>query len=136
MNTDTHEMLSRLERAGISPDDAISLRRISMTLHRWHELECGYGNDYASWGIERDETTDKPYMVTHPHTGKSHRSPIADRENGAIKRLHAIMAQYPGYTGYVQSDPRGASLFILRPGDVPKGKDTNAYYSNGIAVYK
>ena len=47
MNKDTFEMISRLERSGISREDAFTLRRISMTLHRWHELECGDGNDYA-----------------------------------------------------------------------------------------
>jgi hypothetical protein len=30
MNRDTHEMLSRLERAGISPDDALALRRVAI----------------------------------------------------------------------------------------------------------
>ena len=136
MNRDTFEMISSLERAGISREDAFSLRRISMTLHRWHELECGDGNDYASWAIERDEQSGKPYMVTHPHTGKSRRSPIPDRETGALKRLKAIMDRYPGKSAYVQGDPRGASLYILNPGDVPEGQDVNSYYSRGIAVYK
>lgn len=136
MNKDTHYMLSCLERAGITSEDAFALRRIAMTLHRWHELECGDGNDYASWGIERDETTGKPYMVTHTHTGKSRRASIADRESGALKRLDAIMARYPALTSYVQGDPRGAALYILRPDDIPAGKDVDAYYSRGLAVYK
>ena len=136
MNRDTFEMISRLERAGISREDAFSLRRISMTLHRWHELECGDGNDSASWSIERDETTGKPYMVTYPHTGKSRRSPIPDRESGALKRLKAIMERYLGKSAYVQGDPRGASLYILNPGDVPEGTDVESCYSRGIAVYK
>src|SRR5262245_56481698 len=53
MTKDTLNMLQRLVTAGISLDDAHSLRRISMTLHRWHELECGDSNDYASWCITR-----------------------------------------------------------------------------------
>ncbi len=28
----------------IAFDDAEALRRISMTLHRWHELECSFAN--------------------------------------------------------------------------------------------
>ena len=87
-------------------------------------------------GIERDETTGKPYMVTHPHTGKSRRSSIPDRESGALKRLKSIMNRYPGKSAYVQGDPRGASLYILNPGDVPEGKEVDSYYSRGIAVYK
>jgi hypothetical protein len=63
-------------------------------------------------------------------------SPVADRETGARKRLAKIMENYPNLSAYVQGDPRGASLYILRPGDVPEGKDVDSYYSRGLAVYK
>ena len=52
-------VLERLGKLGIGYDEAQALRRISMTLQRWGELECGDGNDYCSWSIERDEGTDK-----------------------------------------------------------------------------
>jgi hypothetical protein len=45
------------------------------------------------------------------------------------------MERYPDLTAYVQTDPRGAALYVLRPGDVPDGADVSAYYSRGIAVY-
>jgi hypothetical protein len=51
--TNKLECVARLEQLGIERSDALALRRISMTLHRWHELECGDGNDYASWTIAR-----------------------------------------------------------------------------------
>jgi hypothetical protein len=35
---------------------------------------------------------------------------------------------------YHQGDPRGCALYIIRKGDVPKGEDVNAYYTNGLAV--
>jgi hypothetical protein len=130
MNKDTHAMLSRLERAGISPDDAKALRRIAMTLHRWHELECG--TDYGC--IERDEETGAPYWLNARTGRRAYR--VADREAGARRRLAAIMARYPELSAYVQGDPRGAALYILRPGDVPKGGDVEGYYSHGLAVYK
>ena len=129
MNRETVEMLRRLENAGITWADAEALRRISMTLHRWHELECG--DDHGC--IERDEATNKAFLLLS-YSGK--RYPIADRETGALKRLAAIMARYPDMSAYVQGDPRGASLYILRAGDVPEGCDVGAYYSRGIAVYK
>ena len=44
MNRDTIEMLNRVQRRGLSLDDALAVRRISMTLNRWYELECGDGN--------------------------------------------------------------------------------------------
>jgi len=127
-------MLETLTSAGISLNDALALRRISMTLHRWHELECGDGSGF----IERGENGEgKPFMVRwNSYTGKRMQWAIPDREKGALKRLASIMARYPALTSYVQGDPRGAALYILRPGDVPEGKDVNAYYSRGLAVYK
>lgn len=112
-------------------DDAYALRRIAMTLHRWHEMECGI--DHGC--IERDgENADgRPYWLSSM-TGR--RFPIADREKGAHKRLAKIMQRYPTLQAYIQGDPRGASLYILRPGDVPKDADVHGYYSRGIAVYK
>lgn len=137
MNRETHRMLSQLESLGITPTDAAALRRISMTLHRWHELECGDGNG----AIERDEATGIPYYynANSRFLGANDRraySRIADREAGALKRLKFIMARYPTLGYYVQGDPRGAALYILRPGDVPEGKDADAYYSRGVAVFK
>lgn len=129
MNKDTHAMLSRLERAGISHDDALALRRIAMTLHRWHELECG--DDHGA--VERDEATGKTYWYSASN-GKRWATP--DRETGALRRLAAIMARYPALAYYVQGDPRGAALYILRPGDVPKGGDVEGCHSRGLAVYK
>lgn len=124
-----HDCIKRLEMTGIAYDDATALRRIAMTLHRWHELECG--DDSGS--VERDETTGKTYW-RNSMSGK--RCPCADRETGARKRLANIMLRYPALQAYIQGDPRGAALYILRPGDVPEGSDVDGYYSRGIAVYK
>lgn len=46
------------------------------------------------------------------------------------------MARYPAFTSYVQGDSRGASLYILRPGDIPAGGTADAFYTRGVAVYK
>ena len=121
-------MFRALEMNGIGGDDAQALRRVSMTLNRWHELECGSEYGY----IERDEVTGKTFSV-NPRTGK--RYPTPDRETGALRRLKKIMAKYPTLSAYVQTDPRGAALYILRPGDVPAGEDADSYYNRGIAVY-
>lgn len=127
--THTHKCLIRLMDIGIAFSDAEALRRIAMTLHRWHEMECGTD----SGCIERDESTGKAYWL---NSYSMRRSPIADREAGAKKRLAAIMARYPKLTAYIQGDPRGAALYILRPGDVPESADVDSYYSRGVAVYK
>jgi hypothetical protein len=47
-----------------------------------------------------------------------------------------IRAKSPGWQAYIQGDPRGASLYILRPGDIPDGADVNSCYTRGIAAYK
>ena len=129
------EVIRRLQDAGISYEHANALRRISMTLQRWGELECGDGNDYASWAIERDEQTGKPYMVRYPHDGKPRRTPVADREKGALKRLQAIMTHYPAYVAYHQTDPRGVAVYVVRKDDIPEGATLDSCYSRGIAVY-
>lgn len=121
-------MLGALGRIGINYDTAVQLRRISMTLHRWHELECGVGNG----GVERDETTGKTYWY-NAMTGR--RTPTPDRETGALRRLAAIMTKYPHLMFYVQGDPRGAALYII-PKDKLGDKAPDSYYSScGIAVY-
>ena len=150
MNKQTHEMLARLTAAGISQAHAYDLRRIAMTLDRWHELECGDSNDYASWCITRGERyplvngkenfkhndAGRPYLERHPYSGMVSYTRIPDRETGAKKRLAKIMAAYPALTSYIQTDPRGASLYILRTDDIPPGASIDSCYSRGIAVYR
>ena len=125
-----HEVCQRLVNLGISYVDALELRRISMALHAWHELECGTDRG----AVERDETTGKPYWYNAMTGRRSYAVP--DRESGALKRLRAMMSKYAPLAYYVQGDPRGASLYIIRPGDVPAGAEVDSYYSRGIAVYK
>jgi hypothetical protein len=127
---------------GFTRQEAEQLRRISMTLHAWHERECG--NGYGC--IERDEKTGKPFW-TSVSGPERHSWPVADREKGALKRLAAIMAErdkrvagnrLPAplvLTTYIQTDPRGAALYILRPGDVPEGQSAESYYTRGICIY-
>ena len=130
---------NRLMDIGISSQDADALRRISMTLRRWFERECGDSNSYGSWAIERDETTDIPYLIHH-HYAHGHgkdtvsKTRIPDRENGARKRLETIMAGYPTLTAYVQGDPRGCSLYILTDDDLKGGYSIDSIYTRGVAV--
>jgi hypothetical protein len=135
-----HDCISQLCRMGIGYDDAYDLRRAAMTLHRWFELECGDSNNYCSFAIERDgdEPDSPPYMVTHSHMkdGKTSRHRVPDRETGARKRIAAIMAKYPDFVAYVQGDPRGAPLWIVRKDRLPPGLDLDCGYTNGTPVYK
>lgn len=70
------DMCAQLAKLGINQEDALKLRRIEMTLHRWHERECGDG--YGC--IERDEAAGKPYWL-NSRTMRRYRIP--DLEAGA-----------------------------------------------------
>ena len=136
-----HRMYAALQGLGFTFDECEKLRRISMTLRRWHELECGNGDDYSDWAIERDDNGDgPPYLVTHIHPRKgaparTTRTRVPDREAGARKRLAKILESRPGLSSYIQGDPRGAALYILRPGDIPEGSEPMIHYHRGICVY-
>lgn len=148
----------QLLNLGFTARECDKLRRISHTLHRWHELECGDSNQYGSWAIERDDNGDgPPFMVRHHYRhgqGKDTvtRTRVADLERGALRRLQAILGQRNGrpcivngqfqvcdprgpITYYIQTDPRGAALYLLRPGDVPAGGDVSSYYDRGVCVW-
>jgi len=136
---DMIRLYDQLRDMGFTLEEAQALRRIEMTLHRWNELECGDGNEYGSWAIERDEETQVPYRVVYPHDGKSRRTRIADREAGALKRLAKIVEarnarQADAVIPYHQGDPRGCSLYIVRASDVPTGERVECFYTRGIAV--
>lgn len=129
---------------GFTRAEAESLRRISLTLHRWYEHECN-GN------IERDgDNADGAPYWSSPDLGRHMMYRIPDRERGAEKRLKNIIATRNGrdraiggpdctrqgeVSYYLQGDPRGAVLYIIRPGDVPEGQDVHGYYTRGICVY-
>ena len=156
-----YDCIQTLHEAGISYGDAQDLRRISMTLHRWHELECGDSNNHASWCITRGrwECANQPIpgshspnvfvhdgdggpaLERHSHSGSAPTyTAIPDRERGALKRLAKIMVRYPGFASYVQGDPRGAALYILTPHNLQfiasRGSTVDASYSCGIVVCK
>lgn len=135
------EVIARLTRLGIEYQDAEALRRIAVTLRNWFELECGTGDERVTRSIERDDNGDgKPFLRVQFMAGNQwvdRRYPVPDRETGAKKRLAKIMAPYKRRLAvYIQGDPRGASLHILRKGkDFKKGESLDSIYNRGVAVY-
>ncbi len=135
-----------LQNLGFTYDEAVSLRRIEMTLQRWAEQECGDSNDYCSTGIERDETTGKPFRVVSYHNeNKSRRYPIADREAGALKRLARIVdarnarvcenmgGNAADVISYHQTDCRGCMVYLVKRSDLG-GAPIDQVYTRGLAV--
>lgn len=139
-------LLHRLMDLGFTLEESNTLRRAQLTLHRWDEQECGDGNAYASWAIERDEVTGKPFRATYPHNGKSYRRAIPDREAGAMRRVLKIVKarneRFEGRNGcpddvllvYHQSDCRGCSLYLVKSSDIPAGSTIDTVYNRGLAV--
>ncbi len=135
MARNKYDAIESLVAAGIGREDAAALRRISMVLHRWSELEYGDDNGHASFAIERDETTGRPFMAIYPHSGRGMtRFRIADRERGALRRLATIMERYPAFLAHHQGDPRGCSLYIVPKSVLRPGDDLDSVYNRGIAV--
>jgi len=119
-----YRMREALMACGVTQAEVDALLRRERTLSRWDCAEC-------NGEIQRDETTDKPYAY-NTNTG-SLLGRIADREAGAMRRADAICKAH-GLTAYHQGDPRGCSLYVIRPGDVRDGAKPGECYTNGIAV--
>lgn len=170
---------NQLRALGFTREECENLRRISRTLQRWFERECGDSNNYMSWAITRGRMVDG--VFTHDDDGQAFEerhvyvqnrigqarttyTRIADRETGARRRLAAILQQRNlrqtvacdcGYrlgdetgheadcaagqetaiSAYIQTDPRGAALYLLQPGDIPGGQTAEGCYTRGICVY-
>jgi hypothetical protein len=126
-----HRLLNQLSERGFTFDEAQTLRRIEMTLHRWSEHEWngniqreGENSDgkprwFSAYALER-ETNPKGYL-------------IADRETGALKRLAKLMEGHPEFVAYHQGDPRGCALYIVRTSDLKDG-NIESLYTRGLAV--
>jgi hypothetical protein len=62
------------------------------------------------------------------------KEPCRDTEKAALKRIASVLEGKAGLSAYIQGDPRGCALYILRSGDVPQGESAESYYSRGIPV--
>lgn len=142
---DLEAMFARLARLGISRVDAEALRRISMTLRAWHELECNEdivrGKIGTAGGFVHDDDG-QTFVARHGFTprpggtGSVRYFRIPDRETGARKRLATVMARYPELVAYVQTDPRGCALHVMRKDALGDSKPDEVYNSRGVAVFQ
>jgi hypothetical protein len=121
---------SRLQSRGIeiNSQDLRALILASRGLGRWFEQECGQSNNCASWGIDRDPETGRPERVLHWREGNTTRYQIRDMERTYRSRVENICKDL-GLRYYIQSDPRGASLYIS---SAPIGPSD---YTNGVAIF-
>lgn len=55
------------------------------------------------------------------------------RREGYVSRAAVIASRF-GASVYVQDDPRGCSLYLIFPGDIPHGGKVESHYTNGVAL--
>lgn len=108
----------------VERDHAETLRKAELTLHRWHELECGADNGRGSTVIVERDDEGNPYTVVHSGV-RTYRYRRPDHEKGAIHRVADVCAAL-GLHYYVQGDPRGCALYVSNE------PLTDQNYSNGI----
>jgi hypothetical protein len=128
-----YDARDQLIKLGFTYDEADSLLRAANRLHRWHELECGTDQGAVA---RDDDTGELNWYVNDGKRSRWVKYEGPDYETLALRRIKKIMAAHPHLGYYVQGDPRGCALYILRPGDVPEGQSADSCYSRGIAVYK
>lgn len=121
-------LVRTLTRLGVTELHIDALVKIERALSRWHERECN--------GIEYRDGVPYEYVDARFIGANDARQwrRVADKGGGALKRLAAIMANYPSLDAYVQTDPRGCALYIFEK-KAMKGLDVNAHYSSkAIAI--
>ena len=122
------DVIETLIDLGIGYRDAKALVGISKALHRWDERECG--DDLGC--IEWDEKEEKPSW-RNALTGSLF--PIRNGLKSNLARLSQIMGNYPDLVPYHQTDPRGASLYIVPKDRLPDNSKLDSCYTNGVVVY-
>lgn len=124
-----HYIMTALENLGFDRDEAEALIKAERTISRWNEREC-------NGEVEIDENNEQAIRVWYDNggTGKRHWCQIPNLYDGARKRVEKIISKHPGCKAYFQGDPRGCSLYVIRPGDVRDGDDVNSVYTRGIAL--
>lgn len=102
---------------GLNPAEIGTLMRAERRLHRWHEVHCNgdvWEQDAGGW------------------VGR-HGRPVRDAGASAGRQVERVMDAHPELVAYVQTDPRGCALYVLRRADVA-GEDVASVYSRGVAV--
>lgn len=114
-------------RLGLSREEHDILRRASMRLHRWAEMECNHD-------VQRDEKTNKVtvrYCRSDGMMSKAFATP--DRETPALARCQAIADKH-GLVFYHQSDPRGVAVYIGKAESL-RGHSIESNYSQLLCIY-
>lgn len=100
------ENYGALIQAGIAPPDADALQKISRSLHRLDEYSCNVGYEEDSRQAKRE---------------------------ARLEKVGGEIAKEYGLLFYHQGDPRGWSVYVVKPEQL-RGLPINQAYSYGLAV--
>lgn len=129
-------LLIALERHGFTASEFCQLRRISNTLQRWHERECNEDIRRHEEGPRKGKLYGVRHELGWDCKWRERRYPVRDLETGAMARLNRIMADHPAFVAYVQTDPRGAALYLVEKSKLKDGVSLDSVYSSvGICIY-
>lgn len=128
--------LAALERHGFTGPEFCQLRRISNTLQRWHERECNEDIRRHEEGPRKGKLYGVRHVKGWDDKWIERRYPVRDMEAGAMARLNRIMADHLAFVAYVQTDPRGAALYLVEKSKLKDGVSLDSVYSSiGICIY-
>jgi hypothetical protein len=133
----TAAFFDRMTNLGFSHAETDALLKAERALSRFAELECGISDCNRSVSVFRDEETGKPFYRIEYCAGndwKERIEPKRDTEKAALQTVARIMERKPGFSAFHQTDPRGVSLYIIRPGDIEAGEDVRRLYNRGLAM--
>jgi hypothetical protein len=125
---DARVILDVLSRTGVrlSPADARTLRRASITLRRWGERLC-------NGAVERDDSGDTPplhFRVCESWNGSRFRcGRVPNPQPGALRRI-AEVCNREGLHYFHQTDPRGCALYVAA-----EPMNASDYSARGVAIY-
>jgi len=105
---------AELIQAGISASDADAFQRISRSLHKLDESLC---NGFVDWRGNWDEAAEMR----------------AEKRSNRLEGKATELAQKYGFIAYHQSDPRGWSLYLVKPDQLGQ-YSIDAIYNRGIGV--
>jgi hypothetical protein len=124
----TLRLAQRLAHFKLSPDDIAKLLRIEKKLRRWHELQCGVEAGHVE-EVGGEGSGKWEFVNRH-----GNRSPIRDPGKQADKALNVFTAENPDLFFYVQTDPRGCALYLLKKSDAQSGEKLGSVYCRGVAI--
>lgn len=133
----TAAFFDRMTNLGFSHAETDALLKAERALRRFAELECGISDANRSVSVYRDEETGRPFYRIEYRVGnewKTSTQPKRDTEKSALQTVARILAGKPGFSAYHQTDPRGVSLYLIRPGDIEAGEDARRLYNRGLAM--